>query len=342
VIIDLRKFVAEERSYWTELETMLALMEKESTRGMDLPEIKRFHYLYQRTSADLARIMTFSSEPQIRRYLESLVGRAYGEIHETRQKAGRIHIRHWVFQLFPQTFRKHIHAFMMALAVLLAGGALGGVLLMFEPSAKEALLPFSHLKIDPAERVADEEKTGNARLQKTKTSFSSYLMTHNARVAILALALGITWGLGTIILLFGNGVLLGAVVADYIRAGESVFLMGWLLPHGAVELPAIILAGQAGLVLAGALIGWGDPISLSSRLRSISRDLVILIVGVFIMLVWAGIIEAFLSQYHEPVIPYGFKIALGLVELIFLCLFLGLSGASKKPPQPRENVHHAP
>ena len=34
-------------------------------------------------------------------------------------------------------------------------------------------------------------------------------------------------------------------IRDYILAGESVFLLGWLLPHGAIEIPAILLAGQA-------------------------------------------------------------------------------------------------
>ena len=41
---------------------------------------------------------------------------------------------------------------------------------------------------------------------------------------------------------------------------------------------------------------------------------------------WAGFIEAFLSQYHEPIIPYEIKIAFGLVELALLCLFLSRSG----------------
>ena len=65
------------------------------------------------------------------------------------------------------------------------------------------------------------------------------------------------WGVGTIVMLFYNGVILGAVTVDYIRAGQTKFLAGWLLPHGAVEIPSILIAGQAGLVLALALIGWG-------------------------------------------------------------------------------------
>ena len=138
--------------------------------------------------------------------------------------------------------------------------------------------------------------------------------------------MGITWGIGTLILLFYNGVILGAVALDYVLAGEASFLFGWLLPHGVVELPAILLAGQSGLVLAGALIGWGKSISLKTRLRKISSDLVTLIMGVAVMLIWAGIIEAFFSQYHEPVIPYGAKIVFGLLELLMLVLFLAMSG----------------
>jgi hypothetical protein len=56
-----------------------------------------------------------------------------------------------------------------------------------------------------------------------------------------------------------------------------------------------------------------------------------LIFGVGLLLVWAGFVEAFLSQYHEPIIPYSLKISLGLLELVLLCLFLAKSGASRHP-----------
>ena len=60
-------------------------------------------------------------------------------------------------------------------------------------------------------------------------------------------------------------------------------------------------------------------------------DLVTLAGGVALMLVWAGLVEAFLSQYHRPVVPYSFKIGFGVAELILLVLFLGRSGRSEAP-----------
>lgn len=326
MIINLQKFITEERSYWLELEAVLDRLEKKPEYRLKLGHLERFHYLYQRASADLAKISTFSAEPNTRLYLESLVGRAFGEIHETREKPHRLRPLHWFFTTFPQTFRRHIRAFWISLTVIMVGAAFGGFTIIVDSSTKQILLPFSHLQGDPSDRVKKEEGVDTDRLKGAKTSFSSFLMTHNTKVAIFTLALGMTWGIGTLIMLFYNGVILGAVAVDYILAGETSFLLGWLLPHGAVEIPAILLAGQAGIVLAGALIGWGKPIALRMRLRQISNDLVTLIFGVALMLVWAGIIEAFFSQYHAPVMPYHIKIAFGVFELMILALFLGIAG----------------
>ena len=80
------------------------------------------------------------------------------------------------------------------------------------------------------------------------------------------------------------------------------------------------------MVIAYALIGWGSRESRRQRLRAISGDVVTLAAGASLMLVWAGIVEAFLSQYHEPVIPYSLKIAFGLLELALLTLYWARAG----------------
>ncbi len=328
MIIDIQRFLAEERPYWSELERILDKLEQDPLFRMNLEEAKNFHYLYQRTSADLAKIVTFSSEPEVRRYLESLVGRAYGEVHETRAKPHRFAPLHWFFHTFPQTFRRHIRQFWLAAAVMVAGCMFGTLAVGLDPNAKEVILwPLRHVMQNPSERVATEEKLDKSDpYGGKKVSASAWYMTHNTRVAVLVLAMGMTWGVGTILVLSYNGVLLGAIAQDYVLAGETRFLYAWLLPHGAVEIPAILIAGQAGLVLASALIGWGSRSSLKTRLRAILGDMVTLIFGVAILLAWAGFVEAFLSQYHEPVIPYSVKISVGVLELLILTVFLSRSG----------------
>jgi uncharacterized membrane protein SpoIIM required for sporulation len=330
MIIDLHKFVAGERPYWAELETTLSRMEAQPERRLALDEVRRFHYLYERTSADLGKLMTFSAEPETRRYLEHLVARAYGEIHETRAKAHRFAPLQWFLHTLPQTFRRHLRAFGLVLAISLGGAVFGGFAVALDPDAKRAVLPAqfaSHLG-DPSERVAREEQQAPGVSAAGMASFSAQLMVNNIRVSINALALGMTYGVGTILVLFYNGVMLGLICVDYVMAGHLKFLLGWLMPHGVIELPAVFIAGQAGLVLAGALIGRGQRLGLAARLRALAPDLVTLIAGVAILLVWAGLVEAFFSQFHAPVLPYGVKIAFGVVELVLLALFLGWCGRS--------------
>ncbi len=326
MIIDLNRFLKEERPYWAELEMILGRLERDSGHTLAMADVQRFHYLYQRASADLARIVNFSAEQDIRVYLEGLVGNAFAEIHETRRQTGRIGLIKWFFRTFPATFRRQITAFWVSLAIMTAGCVFGTIAIGFDSDSKDILMPFSELMGDPSERVAKEESMTEDRLEGHKSTFSTYLMTHNTKVSIFAMGLGTTWGIGTIILLFSNGVMLGAVIADYVLAGQTKFLVGWLLPHGSVEIPAIILAGQAGLVLASTLIGWGRRETLRTRLRKVSGDLVTLIGGVAVMLVWAGFVEAFLSQYHEPVLPYTVKITFGIAELVLLVFFFARGG----------------
>ena len=333
MIIDFPRFIAAERPYWLELEKILLRLEAEPNASLGLDEVKRFHFLYERAAADLVRLAS-SAEPECRHFLESLVARAYGEIHETRANRAHLQPLRWFFQTLPQTFRRHLRAFGLALAITLAGTLFGALAVALDPDAKQVITPFPHLLEDPADRVAKEENSVSDRLNSYKTTFSASLMTHNTHVAIFALALGMTWGVGTAVLLFYNGVILGAVALDYVRAGQTEFLLGWLMPHGVVEIPAIVLAGQAGLVLAGALIGWGGRDPLRVRLRAVGSDLVTLIFGVALLLTWAGFVEAFLSQYHEPVFPYWAKIGLVVIELALLALFLGKSGSSKSKSEP--------
>jgi uncharacterized membrane protein SpoIIM required for sporulation len=342
VIIDLDRFLAEERPTWSELEAMLDRLENDPAAGLNLRQARRLHYLYQRTSADLARIITFASEPRTRLYLELLVARAYGEIHETRQQSGGFALFRWFTTVFPQTFRRHINAFWLSVAITLAGCAFGTVAVSIDPEARVALFPFPALLKDPAERVAREESGLNDRLTGAKATFSTTLMTHNIKVAILTLSLGISAGIGTILVIFYNGVILGAVACDYFLAGQTKFLLGWLLPHGVIEIPAILIAGQAGFLLGNAVIGGMNrqqPVAQSPRLpvrvrlRLVIPDVVTLMLGVGLLLIWAGLVEAFLSQYHEPVIPYALKIGFGLAELGVLTAFLARSGAETSGPR---------
>jgi hypothetical protein len=61
-------------------------------------------------------------------------------------------------------------------------------------------------------------------------------------------------------------------------------------------------------------------------MRAVAPDFATLCGGAALMLVWAGLVEASFSQYHEPVLPYWVKIALGLFEMTGLTAYFAFAG----------------
>jgi uncharacterized membrane protein SpoIIM required for sporulation len=301
-------------------------LERDPGRAMAVDELERLHYLYQRASSALARVSHLASERELTGYLESLVGRAHGEIQEARGDRAKFSLWRWFAASFPAAFRRHAQAFWLTVALTMAGVLFGAVAMYLDADTRHVFLPFGHADVTPGERVANEMKDAGKGISGAQAPFSAHLIQNNTRVSILCMSLGLTYGLGTLVMLFFNGAMLGAIIFDYVAGGQTVFMLGWLLPHGVIEIPAILIAGQAGFVLAHALIGHGSRLRLADRLRQATPDVVHLIGGVAALLVWAGIVEAFFSQYHEPVVPYAVKIAFGVAELILFAAFLAMSG----------------
>lgn len=335
MIADLKTFIERERPHWKELERELERIREHLADLSDLKYSRHVLGLYQRTSSDLARLQGSSAEPELKAYLENLVGSGYAEIHSASRDRRHFRPWHWLVRTLPQAFRRQIWGFWISIALTIVGAMLGALLISKGVEAREAIYPFPHLvNQSPSERVKSEEERytsadGRDPLAGRKATFSAQLMHNNISVTFRAMAFGMTWGIGTVLLLFYNGVMLGAVILDYISDGQTVFLLGWLLPHGSVEIPAILLGGQAGLILGRALIGWGTPDSLRTRFRKVTPDLASIAGGAALLLVWAGVVEAFFSQYHEPVLPYWVKILFGSAQLVALGWFLFYCGKSR-------------
>ncbi|MEM9015733.1 MAG: stage II sporulation protein M [Verrucomicrobiota bacterium] len=326
VILDLDRFIAKERPFWEELASLLRLQEEDPDRRPPLDEAKRFLYLYQRTSTDLVKLKTFAGEVETTRFLERLIARAYSRLHESGGESVPFRPWEWLTRTFPRTFRRHWIAFAIACTTFWVGAGFGAGALAINYNLKSQFIPaqFSHLNEKPSKRVEREEKQDFDAFQG-RHSFSAELMTNNTKVTILTMVTGFFWGIFTIILLFYNGTIIGVVMFDYLTDGQGTFLTAWLLPHGSFELPAIFMGGQAGLIIARTMFGWRSNLKLRERFARIRGDLLTLVGGAALMLVWAGIVESFLSQYHSPPF-YPWKIGFGAIQLIALILFLAFCG----------------
>jgi uncharacterized membrane protein SpoIIM required for sporulation len=158
-----------------------------------------------------------------------------------------------------------------------------------------------------------------------KPQASSQIMTNNIGVCFMTFASGIIAGLGTIFLMFTNGLNVGVVATACGEHGIALSLWSFIAAHGALELPAIFISGGAGLRLAAGLLFPG-MLKRKDALAVAGGDAVRLISGTIPMLIIAGSLEAFVSPTHAP-------LALKFAICAFLLATLGfwLSEGGRQP-----------
>jgi uncharacterized membrane protein SpoIIM required for sporulation len=320
--MNIERFLAERRDVWTQLDVLLKRAEEVELSREEMHELVE---LYRRTCSDLNRARSYTANPEILGPLNQLTGRAYRFIyraaHETPIWGTFVKL---VTREIPAAFRKERAAVLLAAAAFLAGTIFGSLAILVDPSNGRRLVPAEFFSESPQQRVEqiehDEERIDN--LEKAMV-FGASLYTHNIKVAFLAFSLGaLTIVLGLVIL-FYNGVILGAVGTMYVLDNVSVFFFAWVGPHGALELPAIIFGGAAGLVAGRALLMPGD-LTRGASLRRVLPSVWRMMIGAALTLVCAGLIEGSFSQFSAKTIPYSLKISVaallfvGLISYLFL------------------------
>jgi len=144
-------------------------------------------------------------------------------------------------------------------------------------------------------------------------SFAFRVWTNNALVAAGTLVLGITL-IGSIWILLQNAVSVGLTGGLMIGSGKADVFFGLISPHGILELTAVFVAAGAGLRLGWA---WVDPGRLprAQSLAVAGREAITVAVGLVVVLLISGVIEAFVTPSS---LPTWARIAIGvLAEALF-------------------------
>ncbi|MEM8738439.1 MAG: stage II sporulation protein M [Planctomycetota bacterium] len=326
--MDLNGFIELRRPRWERLGWLLDRVEAKSLTALPADEVDELFRLYRLASSDLNWAQTQTGNPALLDYLETTVGRAYGLLAPP-ARARPLSAWWWMVRHgLPGAARREWRLLMLSAALMLSGALFGGLATAVEPDLARVFLPAEHLAEMPSERVADLEaieRDGSSQVGGGGgvAVFSTFLFTHNIRVCLLAFGLGLTFGLGTGVVLFYNGVILGCIAWRYFADGVGEFFVAWVGPHGSIELPCIVFAGLAGLMVGRAQwrAGRGEAWRTLARSRG---TLLTLVVGTATWLVVAGVVEGGFSQINEPTIPYPLKIAVAAVLFVMLMGYLFL------------------
>ena len=319
--IDLRK------DNWNRLDALLRQVEGHGLRSLSQPELRDLGLLYRQAAADLSAVRADRSSRTLEQYLNKLVARAHNFVYSgSRTSFAGL----WRFMVhgYPRLLRRLSGYVWLATAITIAAAALGVFITLVRPEFGEMFLG-----ADKMEGIRQHHLWMDSILT-IKPQASSQIMTNNITVCFVAFATGITAGLGTIITLFVNGLMLGTIATVCAQYHLSLSLWSFISAHGALELPSIMVAGAAGLRL-GAGILFPGMLSRKGSLALAGLEAVQLVAGTIPLLTIAGTLEAFLSPTHAPA---ALKFAVGALLFAGLCLWLGEGGRTRLP---RDSERHS-
>ncbi len=296
------------------MEQLLDQSARKGLSSLGRSELQEVGLLYRQIAADLAALREDRGSVHFARYLNQLLARAHNIIYSA-NKTSPSAIFSFFTVTYPRVFRQHWRYVQIALLVFAASAAVGAALTYQDPDFKLSIIGPQMVQ------TIEKREMWTHSIVGIKPLASSAIMTNNISVGFMTFALGITGGLGTIYMMLFNGLMLGVIGMACHQSGMSLQLWSFVAPHGVLELPAIFLAGGAGLRIATGLLFPGYLPRRESLARA-GTDAVQLLLGTVPMLIIAGTIEAFVS-------PTGLKMGLkfGMAAALFALLLAYLFGA---------------
>ncbi len=280
-------FVKQNKDKWATFENAL------SNKTNIAPDV--LSDLYIEITDHLSYAKTFYKGSNTEFYLNSLAAQAHQKIYKTKREAKNRILEFWKTE-FPTLFYHHHRELLIAFLVFIFFSLVGAFSAANEGDFVRSILGDGYVNMT----LENIEKGDPMAVYKQMGEFNMFLgiTINNVRVALMAFAYGIFLGIGTLMIMLQNGIMLGSFQYFFYEKGllwESARTI-WI--HGTIEISVIIIAGSAGLVLANGMLFPGTYSRLESFKRGVKNGLKIMVSTVPFFIV-AGFLEGFVTRHTE-------------------------------------------
>jgi uncharacterized membrane protein SpoIIM required for sporulation len=273
-------------------------------RAPDEADPDRLAELFVHVTDDLSYARTFFPEGRTTRYLNDLAGEAHRALYRNRRE-GRSRLLTFWTQEVPRAVYAARREMQLALVVFLGAMGVGLLSAAADPGFTRLIMGDAYVNMT----LANIEQGDPMAVYKQMPPLDMFLALawNNVRVALLAFAAGLAVSVGTIFVLFQNGVMVGAFEYFLHAQGVLAAALPVVYLHGALELSAIVIAGGAGLAMGNAILFPGTYPRGESFRRGARRGLKI-VIGLVPVIVAAALIEGFATRHTEW--PLALRLAL--------------------------------
>lgn len=301
------QFIKQNKEKWIKFENLLKL---------DIKDADNLSESFIQITDDLSYSKTFFNNRYIRVYLNNLCQQLFFSIYKLRKKAKKRSFWHFWREELPLIVYQSRRELILALGIFVLSMLIGVVSSVNDPEFNRLILGDQYIEMT----LDNIEKGDPMGVYKDAGEIDMFLgiTFNNVMVAFRTFVMGIFMALGAIVILIYNGIMVGTFQYFFIERDlflES-FLTIWL--HGTLEISSIIIAGASGIVLGKGLISPGTYSRLQSFQISAKRG-VKLLMGIVPILVFAAIIESFLTRYTD--VPDWSRATLILFSLAFMLFY---------------------
>ncbi len=307
-----REFINKNKAIWDQLEQYIKDISKHGLKSQDSNDLTNLLSLYRKVLSDISYAKTNYSDPDLIMYLNSLATKSHNLLFSS-SSVNPLSFVKFIFRTFPKVIQNNLSYVLLSTLVFTIGTIVAYLIVILDIPSLEKILPAIVTQWGEIPSQLDSDHLMSSPL------LTSVVMTNNLRVSFLAISTGFLFGLGPIYVLWHNGLMLGGIAALFHMAGHNLYFWATVLPHGVIELPAIFLAGAAGLIIGKSLLLPGNY-SRAQSLKKVSNTIFHFLSGVILLLIIAAIIEG----YYSPM-PYSeySKLIFSAIALVLLGLYLG-------------------
>ncbi len=329
--MNIERWLRSRKPSWDELERLLERTDRRGLASLRREELRELGRLYRSASADLSRARALDIGGDTRIYLNNLVVKAHNQVYQ-RERNRWQDLWNFFWLTFPGLVKENIFYILVSFSIFCLPMVASYWLVLSDTD-------FAHLEVLKGQPLVPEQmwhliekhKMWTDSAQNYSPAASSEIATNNIRVAILAFAYGVTFAVGTVFVLFVNGMMIGTIFGVCHSYGLFERLLAFVAPHGVLELTAIFISGGAGLLLGKAMLFPGQ-LKRSDALKRAARPALGLFGGCIPLLLIAGTIEGFLSPRTD--IASEEKYAVSVATFVCLIVYLLAPRVRKRQMKP--------
>lgn len=251
--------------------------------------------LFVELTDDLAYSQTFYPTSKTTAYLNTITAKVHQKIYKNKKESSSRIITFWTEEV-PRTFRMAHRELLISLLVFVGSMAIGVVSMSEDSRFVRTILGDGYVNM-----TEDNIKSGDPfGVYKQEDGLEMFVRIafNNVMVSLRMFVAGMFFSVGTVYMLFTNGVMVGVFHMLFYQHNLLAKSIGVVWIHGSLEITAIIIAGGAGIVVGNSLL-FPKTFSRRDSFMIGAKKGAKIVIGLVPIIIGAAVLESWVTRFTD-------------------------------------------